>query len=98
MINLLEETLDMLKRCKKLPSDVLWCGNENIWFSWAIFVEKANHEYDDSFGANEVDLELKIVGTNFWLERHEYDGSEWWEYKEQPIRPEIQSSNYKIFC
>lgn len=22
-----------------------------------------------------------------WLERHEYDGSEWWEYKTMPTEP-----------
>ena len=24
-----------------------------------------------------------------WLERHEYDGAEWWEYKEHPSQPLI---------
>ena len=27
---------------------------------------------------------LKNLGRDFWLERHEYDGSEWWEYKSIP--------------
>lgn len=25
-----------------------------------------------------------VVGDNWWIERHEYDGNEWWEYKEKP--------------
>ena len=29
-----------------------------------------------------------VVGNNWWLERHEYDGSEWWEYKQFPVKPE----------
>ena len=28
--------------------------------------------------------DLVVVGDSWWLERHEYDGSEWWEYKEKP--------------
>lgn len=25
-----------------------------------------------------------VVGDDWWLERHEYDGSEWWEFKRLP--------------
>lgn len=28
-----------------------------------------------------------IVGDDWWMERHEYDGSEWWEFKELPKKP-----------
>lgn len=31
---------------------------------------------------------LIVVGKDFWLERHEYDGSEWWEFKSIPMEPE----------
>lgn len=31
---------------------------------------------------------LTLVGEDFWLERKEYDGQEWWEYKTTPIKPE----------
>jgi hypothetical protein len=31
---------------------------------------------------------LEIVGDDWWLERHEYDGAEWWEYKTKPSMPE----------
>ena len=44
-----------------------------------------NFEYDDGYGITEVNMGLKLVGKDFWLERHEYDGSEWWEYKTLPI-------------
>jgi hypothetical protein len=25
-----------------------------------------------------------VIGSDWWLERHEYDGSEWWEFKSLP--------------
>ena len=28
-----------------------------------------------------------IVGWNWWLERREYDGAEWWELETKPIIP-----------
>ena len=33
-------------------------------------------------------MDLLIVGKDFWLERVEYDGSEWWEFKTMPREPE----------
>jgi hypothetical protein len=29
-------------------------------------------------------LKIIVVGKDWWLERHEYDGSEWWEFKTMP--------------
>lgn len=41
-------------------------------------------DYDSGFGAARVAEDLVVVGDNWWIERHEYDGNEWWEYKEKP--------------
>lgn len=40
--------------------------------------------YNNGYGSAEVNMNLMIVGDDWWLERHEYDGSEWWEYKTKP--------------
>lgn len=48
----------------------------------------ADTDYDNSYGATEVADDLIIVGENWWLERHEYDGAEWFEFKEMPLKPE----------
>ena len=40
--------------------------------------------YDNGFGGAEVHGDLKIVGNDWWMERGEYDGSEWWEFKTLP--------------
>lgn len=86
--NFLEHTTTALETCGKKWDDVLWCGSEDIWFTAEHFKVIANLDYDSGFGGQEVATDLMIVGSNWWLERHEYDGSEWWEYKEYPRRPD----------
>ena len=87
MINLLEETEEILELNNKSYKDVLWVGNAESCISWQDFVKIANFEYDDGFGSQKIAEDLLVVGDNWWLERHEYDGSEWWEYKELPEKP-----------
>jgi len=86
--NLLKETLFILKSNDKKESDVLWCGIQNEGsFSWKTFKKLANFEYNNGYCGNEVASYLLVVGKDFWLERHEYDGSEWWEFKTMPKKP-----------
>ena len=52
------------------------------------FIEIAKEtDYDNGYGGNEIPMSLKIVGEDWWLERHEYDGSEWFEFKTLPLKP-----------
>jgi hypothetical protein len=84
-----EETLKILSEHNKTPKDVVWCGSVEFgWFSFDDFMEIAPVDYYSGFGGQEIAKDLLIVGEDFWLERHEYDGSEWWEYKELPKKPE----------
>ena len=86
--NLLEETIEALADAGKTSKDVKWCGSNCIgWFSWNIFKKIADFEYDSGYGGAEIDRALVICGDDFWLERREYDGSEWWEFKSLPVRP-----------
>src|SRR3972149_4509217 len=87
MSNLLNETIEKLKENKKTQGDVKWVGTTFGCITWKSFKEFANREYDSGFGGTEVNDNLMIVGDNWWLERYEYDGSEWWEYKEYPRKP-----------
>lgn len=98
MINLLKETIDVLEANGKKLSDILFIKHDPI-FDWEPKVRncKVNTEllkaildidYDNGYGATEINIRLKLVGKDFWLERKEYDGSEWWEYKELPIYDE----------
>lgn len=90
MINFLKETLDVLSEYNKTPSDVLWVGhiNQNVKNTWEWFEKNADFLYDNGYGGNEIPMSMVIVGKDFWLERHEYDGSEWWEFKSLPQEPE----------
>ncbi len=88
-MNLLEETLEKLIDNNRSASDVEWCGCREFWFNWNHFVELAKDlDYHDGFGGNEIAMDLLVVGKDFWLERHEYDGSEWWEFKSMPDQPD----------
>jgi len=86
-INFLKETIETLTDNGKTPEDVLWCGYTAGYFTWEEFKEKADFKYSNGFGGEEIDLDLLVVGKDFWLERHEYDGSEWWEFKSLPVKP-----------
>lgn len=92
MTNLLNETIEKLKDNKKTQSDVIWCGSVEFgWFSWEEYKKLSNIEYDSGFGGQEIATDLLIVGDTWYLERHEYDGSEWWEFKKIPARPSKHS-------
>ena len=95
-MNLLQETIEMLRDNNKTPKDVKWVGGKGVKSTWENFAAVANKEYDDGFGGQEVAQDLLIVGEDWWLERHEYDGSEWWEFKQLPKEPEKQIVLIKV--
>jgi hypothetical protein len=84
-MNLWEETKAMLRHYGKQWCDVRFvCGN-------AFRISKLNFErlaketnYDCGYGAAEVATDLKLIGTNWWLSRWEYDGSEGWKFNTMP--------------
>lgn len=88
MQNLLQETISVLDKHGLSKDHVKWCGSSEFgWFHWATFARLANREYNDGYGSQQVCKDLLVVGADWWLERHEYDGVEWWEYKTMPARP-----------
>ena len=50
-------------------------------------LNKLNFEYDEGYGG-QILFGTVIFKDGSWLERGEYDGSEWWEYKRTPKLPE----------
>ena len=86
--NLLRETLKTLWLNSKTPVDVLWvgCVMGCHAMTWDAFAVIANLNYYVSFGGAEIKIDLVVVGSDWWLERAEYDGSEWWEFKTLPTR------------
>lgn len=86
MINLLKETTQALRQHGKTWNDVDFITDGECEIPLEVFKIKANEKYDNGYGLQLVS-NICIVGSNWWLERAEYDGSEWWEYKEKPERP-----------
>jgi hypothetical protein len=84
MKNLWEETIKELKDNGKNFDDVVAICGRKFQISKEDFIRHSNTIYDSGYGASEVAEDLLIVGNDFWLERHEYDGSEWWEFKQKP--------------
>jgi hypothetical protein len=46
-------------------------------------------DYDSGYGGQEL-FGVVVFKDNTWLERFEYDGSEYWDYKETPKRGDIK--------
>ena len=88
MRNLLEETMKCLRKHGKAVKDIVWIGSYTHRISWSQFRAIAKSaDYDCTFGAQEVADNLLIVGDAWWMERGEYDGQEWWEFKQIPKMP-----------
>lgn len=98
MRNLKEETLKHLNYSGKSISDIRWIGNSVLEIPIDAFFEIADRPYDDGYGGIEVCEDLMVVGDDWWLERHNYDGAEWWEFKTVPQRPQCKEEENILPC
>ncbi len=89
-MNLLKETKQILKDNKLKEKDILWGGTTELYETWETFKHVIDIDYDDGYGGQNINRTLILVGKDWWLERHEYDGSEWWEFKRMPKQPKIK--------
>lgn len=95
MSNLLDETQKILAKHNHTLDDILYMqGSASESESPLTAKVDANtlrnlldFEYYSGFGCVDININLKLIGADFWLERHEYDGSEWWVYKQYPTIP-----------
>jgi len=86
MVNLLKETLEFLKEYDLTEKDIVAVQGSRFGISVEDFLELAkNTDYNDGYGAQEIAADLKVIGKDWRIERHEYDGSEWWEFKSYPV-------------
>jgi hypothetical protein len=97
MINLLEETKEILKNNNYTLDDVEWVGTYKHYIDKEEFIKLANRKYDNGYGSQEVAENLILVGKDFWLERDEYDGSEWWVLKKMPKKPTEKLEVHTLF-
>lgn len=89
--NLLESTLRELKEHELTPDDVVFVrgvnrqDDTNWCCRWGVFAQQAKRIwFDGGYGSQLINRHLMVVGHGWWLERGEYDGSEWWEFKRLP--------------
>lgn len=101
MINLLEETKEDMEQLGYNESDVIFIGSRNSGHqcSWGgEFCVLANFVYDEGFGGVEIASDLIIVFKDgSWLERGEYDGSEWWESR-RPFTLPLDNKPIAYLC
>lgn len=88
MPNLLRETIEILESAGKSAEDVLWVDSKDgsHAITWDEFAAIADIEYNNGFGGQEIVNDLVVALRSSWLERGEYDGSEWWDYCSKPER------------
>ena len=93
MSNLWEETIELLKEKDKTFDDVLYIQGDDFKVTKENFESVAKKtDYDSGFGAQHVATDLVLVGDDWWIERAEYDGSEWWEFKSIPVRKQYMKN------
>ena len=90
MINLLEETLDVIdKNDLGILEDAIFIGSYDQTYKMTVeeFRKIADFEYDNGYGGQKIATDLIIAFPDgSIMERQEYDGSEWWEVK-KPFTP-----------
>lgn len=83
MINFFDETLEFIVQSGHKEEDVMFIGSADGRYrmNWEKFKEKANFFYDCGFGASEIAVDLIVYfNDGTYMDRGEYDGSEWWQY------------------
>ena len=66
--------------------------NVNLKVDWTdeefkTFLDQMDFEYDSGYGVQEL-FGIIWLTDGTWLERSEYDGSEWWSHKSLPKIPD----------
>lgn len=92
MINAKDELLNMLGGERPLCGQViigdvtahLRVGYFDI--DWETFLNQIDVEYDESYGCQEL-FGTIWMENGTWMERFEFDGSEWWRVMTQPEIP-----------
>ena len=93
MINLKKETLKDISDSNHSLEDIDYCyiyqegrfGDEvKVYTKGDFRTDLLNFNYDEGFGGQEVGGFI-VFKDGTWLDRREYDGSEWWELQCKPI-------------
>lgn len=97
MTNLWTETVEFLEKYDKTLDDVLYIQGDDFEITKENFEKVAKKtDYDGGYGAQHVATDLVLVGEDWWIERHEYDGAEWWEFKSIPKKKKYMKNITKL--
>lgn len=95
--NLLEETLEYLQHYNKSEDDIEFVTDGENHITWDCYKYFAKDIYYYSgYGSQEIHGGLRIVGKDWWLERHEYDGAENFTFKTKPLLKNLQHNMFSI--
>ena len=88
MVNFLQETDDAVAESCHTYNDVVYIGSFDGNYtceSVEHFRVMADFRYYAGYGSQEIFSDLVILfNDGEWLERSEYDGSEWWRHVKRP--------------
>lgn len=90
MKNLLAETLKVIHDFGRSPCEIVYIGSNRTGHrcTWDEFMQLADEPYDRGYGSAQVATDLILLfADGSWMERAEYDGAEWWEFKQTPKIP-----------
>lgn len=91
MTNFLEETKESITQSGHRPEQITFIGSRDGEYGftfWSDFEKLADFDYDSSYGGQHIASDLVVVfDDGSYLERGEYDGSEWWDYQKTPDVP-----------
>lgn len=96
MKTLYYEIEDELAKHGKTFDDVLWIGTKDTEIQITNPKKQLDITYCPGYGAPEINPWLLVVGKDWWMERHEYDGSEWFEFKTYPNRPPKKTEDTEL--
>ena len=87
IINARQELLEKLTSIDKQPSDITWMLTYTTDYSSVSKALTTIHDldftYDSGYGSQKL-FGVVYFNDGTWLERGEYDGSEWWRYVTTP--------------
>ena len=97
-MNALEELEDVLENIEKVVSDIkaINIAIINRDYEKIVHVKRVedlsllNVEYDDGYGSQELEG-IVLFDDGTWLEREEYDGSEWWRFLATPTIEDVHN-------
>ena len=98
-MNAKTEMLELIEgkqiKCATVKISIDWSGEKpraidlKVDYSkqeYAVFLKQLDVEYDDGYGSQEL-FGTVWFNDNTWADRHEYDGSEYWNMQSLPDIP-----------